>query len=283
MAGNKKQVRANVERAMQGARSSLTGWYRANCPECLSRTGKADYKQALAINVRSGVFWCWKCQVKGRLQNAPELPPEDDRDPRDTIISPPEGYVTLASKDGQESLSLEPARRYAAKRCPPEMWLDTGIGACSRGPYAGRVIIPILDEDDLTWLGWVGRTWYPSDKAYTYPKGMNRGNMLYNPRALREDTEEPILVVEGVFDALWLWPNAVAILGKASELQMEALATTSRPVVIVLDGDAWMEAYAMMLRLRHHGRVAGYVRLPPKLDPDEVPRDWLAEEVRRAY
>ena len=55
-------------------------------------------------------------------------------------------------------------------------------------PYAGRVIIPILDEDDITWLGWVGRTWYPSDKAYTYPKGMNRGNMLYNPRALRAPT-----------------------------------------------------------------------------------------------
>jgi hypothetical protein len=279
---SKTAARQAVERALQGARSSLTGWYRANCPECLARSGKADYKQALSINVRSGVFWCWKCGLKGRIANAPELPPEDPTQAA-VAMEPPPGYVTLASPDGQGSIILEAARRYAAKRCPPHMWDATGIGACATGPYAGRVIIPIFDEDDRTWLGWVGRTWYPSDKAYTYPKGMNRGNMLYNPRALREDTDEPLLVVEGVFDAIWLWPNAVAVLGKASELQMEALATCNRPVVIVLDGDAWMEAYAMMQRLRLHGRVAGYVRLPPKLDPDEVPRDWLAEEVRRAY
>ncbi len=280
---SKANVRNNIERAMQSARSSLTGWYRANCPECLGRTGKVDHKQALAINVRSGVFWCWKCQVKGRLKNAPELPPDADSQ-HDTIeMEPPEGYVTLASKDGQTSLSLEPGRAYARKRCPEDLWFQTGIGACASGPYAGRVIIPILDEDDITWLGWVGRTWYPSEKAYTYPKGMNRGNMLYNARALRVETDEPLLVVEGVFDAIHLWPNAVAVLGKASELQMEALATTNRPVVIVLDGDAWMEAYAMTLRLRFHGRTAGYVRLPPKLDPDEVPRDWLAEEVSASY
>lgn len=280
---SKQATRQAVERALQGARSSLTGWHRANCPECLGRTGKADHKQALAINVRSGVFYCWKCKMKGRLQNAPELPPGHDQQHELVTMEPPEGFVTLASQDGMTSLSLEPARQYAEKRCPRELWFETTIGACSRGPYAGRVVIPILDLDDHTWLGWVGRTWYPSDKAYTYPKGMNRGNMLYNARALQVETDEPLLVVEGVFDAIWLWPNAVAVLGKASELQMEALVTTDRPVVMVMDGDAWLEGYAMMQRLRLHGRVAGNVRLPPTLDPDEVPRDWLAEEVRRAY
>lgn len=280
---SKRAARQAVERALQGARSSLTGWYRANCPECLSRTGKADYKQALSINVRSGVFWCWKCQLKGRIGNAPELPPQDESEAQSVTMEPPEGFVTMASKDAQESISLEPARDYMAKRCPPELWFELGVGACITGLYAGRVIVPVLDEDDITWLGWVGRTWYKSDRAYTYPKGMNRGSVMYNARALRAETDEPLIVVEGVFDAIWLWPNAVAVLGKASELQMEALATTNRPVVVVLDGDAWLEAYAMMQRLRLHGRTAGYVRLPPKKDPDEVPRDWLAEEIKRSY
>lgn len=280
---SKALVRKAVERALHGARSSLTGWHRANCPECLSRTGKADHKQALSINVRSGVFWCWKCKLKGRLPNAAELPPGDD--PREALpatMEPPPGFVTLASKDGRESLALEPARAYARKRCPEELWLEVAIGACAQGPYGGRVIIPILDVDDQTWLGWVGRTWAPSDRAYTYPKGMNRGNVLYNARALVAETEAPLLVVEGVFDAIHLWPDAVAVLGKASELQMEALAATHRPVVIVLDGDAWMEGYSMATRLKFHGRQAGYVRLPPTLDPDEVPRDWLDNAVRES-
>lgn len=236
----------------------------------------------MSINVRTGVFWCWKCAVKGRLDNAPELPNQDETAPV-IEMEPPEGYVSLCSRDGRTSLALEPARQYAIKRCPEDMWPSTAIGACATGQFAGRVIIPILDEDDKTWLGWVGRTWYPSDKAYTYPKGMNRGAALYNARALRADTTDPVMVVEGVFDALWLWPNAVAVLGKASELQMEALASTNRPVVFVLDGDAWMEGYAAALRLRLYGRTAGHVRLPPTLDPDQVDRQWLADEVACAY
>jgi len=90
------------------------------------------------------------------------------------------------------------------------------------------------------------------------------------------------MVVEGVFDALALYPNAVAVLGKASEAQMEALQESKRPVVIVLDGDAWQEGWAMAARLKFKGQRAGSVRLPPKLDPDEVDPAWLQEEVKKA-
>jgi DNA primase len=129
----------------------------------------------------------------------------------------------------------------------------------------------------------VGRTWFKSDRAYSYPKGMNRGDVLYRGAQLWEHTDEPLIVVEGVFDALYMWPHGVALLGKASEYQMEALFESPRPVVIILDGDAWEEAYAMKLRLQLHGKKhVGHVRLPPKKDPDDMPRDWLAEEIRRA-
>lgn len=276
----KSATRQAVQNALQHARPSGTGWWRTNCPECLARTGKSDYKQALAINVHSGVFKCWKCSLTGALKSAPQ-PPSQDQEVVKAEMDMPPGFVYLFTPDGQ-SESFTPARQYAAKRVPESLWMQTGIGACITGKFAGRVIIPIMDEDDHNWLGWVGRTWYPSEKAYTYPKGMDRESMLYNAKALRVKTDEPLLVVEGVFDALHLWPHSVAILGKASESQMDALMTAKRPVVIVLDGDAWVEAYAMATRLRLRGKAAGYVRLPPKLDPDEVPREWLAEEVARA-
>ncbi len=274
------QIRRNVQQALNHARPSGTGWWRANCPECLARTGKVDHKQAMSINVRSGVFWCWKCQLSGSIKPGAQYTPVDDAGPNENDMSAPDGFTALASSDGMRSISLEPAREYAEKRCPQPLWRETGIGACATGNYAGRVIIPVLAEDNETWLGWVGRTWYPSDKAYTYPKGMARGAVLYNGKALHEPTDEPVLVVEGVFDAIHLWPNGVALLGKASEEQMEALAATKRPVAICLDGDAWLESYAMTHRLRLHGKLdAGYVRLPPKLDPDEVERSWLDSEV----
>lgn len=270
--------RREVEQALAYARKSGTGWWRTNCPLCLGRTGKADRKGALAINPRFGVYQCWKCQASGTIARPSNIPDDEPGDVVPPAMVAPEGFVPLA---GDESLSLEPAREYVAGRVPEDRWEEAQIGACARGPYAGRVIIPILAENGITWLGWVGRTWTKKG-IYTYPKGMPRGEVLYRGWVLTEESEEPALGVEGVFDALHLWPDAFALLGKASEIQMEALAVARRPVVMVLDGDAWLEACAMAMRLRLYGCRAGYVRLPPKTDPDEVPRSWLDEEVRRA-
>lgn len=271
--------RQEVERALAGARPSSTGWWRVNCPLCIGRTGKPDRKQALAINPKVGAYTCWKCQASGRI-NVSGLNLDDYAEAAPPpLIEAPEGFMPLA---GDTSLTLAPARAYAAKRCPEELWSEVGIGACASGYFAGRVVVPIMAEDDITWLGWVGRTWYPSDRAYTYPRGMNRGEILYRGGVLQDITDEPALIVEGVFDAIHLWPHGVAVLGKASEFQMEAMAAARRPVVVVMDGDAWREGMAMAMRLKLHGCHAGHVRLPPTLDPDEVPRDWLAEEVRRA-
>jgi hypothetical protein len=274
-------VVGEVERAFRHARPSGTGWWRVDCPVCVARTGKADRKQAMAVNAKSGVFKCWKCQATGKMTKGfdPDLALDRDGDAEIKAMDPPEGYYPLA---GDESLSLAPARHYAAKRCPADLWGELGLGGCASGSYAGRVIVPVLAEDGMTWLGWVGRTWYKSDRAYTYPKGMNRGDVLYRGGIAWTKTDEPLLVVEGVFDAIHLYPHAVAVLGKASEYQMEVLAECPRPVVMVMDGDAWLESYAMACRLRLYGKHAGYVRLPPKLDPDEVPRDWLNEQIRRA-
>jgi hypothetical protein len=274
-----------VAEALKHARHSGTGWWRADCPLCLKRTGKADRKQALAINIHSGVYVCWKCQATGSIKTKgmdSVIPDEIIENTPPVILqdTPPPGYTPLA---GDRSMSLGPARAYAAKRCPEERWAEVGIGACISGKYAGRVIVPVMTEDGRDWVGWVGRTWFKSDRAYSYPKGMNRGDVLYRGAQLWEHTDEPLIVVEGVFDALYMWPHGVALLGKASEYQMEALFESPRPVVIILDGDAWEEAYAMKLRLQLHGKKhVGHVRLPPKKDPDDMPRDWLAEEIRRA-
>jgi DNA primase len=108
---------------------------------------------------------------------------------------------------------------------------------------------------------------------------MQRGEVLYNHTALHVETERPVMVVEGVFDALALWPHAVAVLGKPSHFQVDALASAKRPVAIVLDGDAWQEGYALAMRLRLAGQRAGSVTLPPKTDPDEVDRAWLEAAV----
>ena len=67
----------------------------------------------------------------------------------------------------------------------------------------------------------------------------------------------------------------------ADDVQVEALKLAKRPVAIMLDGDAWEESWILAARLRFEGCRAGFVKLPPRTDPDEVPLDWARNEARR--
>jgi DNA primase len=103
---------------------------------------------------------------------------------------------------------------------------------------------------------------------------------MFNHATLLKETDTPAIIVEGVFDAIAFWPDAVAVLGKPTPAQVYALASARRPIAVVLDGDAWEEGEMLALKLRFEGQRAGSVHLPPRVDPDEVDRDWLRAEAR---
>lgn len=265
------------------ARPSSGGWIRANCPFCEARVGKPDRKQAFAVRLPQGSWHCFRCGIAGRLQTVPDhfgRLPEPERGEVEAF-DPPEGFLPLYDYPGDRAVVTGPARRYLRSRNLDErLWGEAGIGAVLSGFWGGRIIIPILGAE-RQWLGFVGRAWSKKvDRTYLYPKGMQRGEVLYNHSALHIKTDEPIMVVEGVFDALALWPNAVAVLGKPSHFQIDALSVANRPVAIVLDGDAWQEGYALAMKLRLLGQRAGSVTLPPKTDPDEVDKLWLMDQVK---
>ncbi len=72
---------------------------------------------------------------------------------------------------------------------------------------------------------------------------------------------------------MYVGEDCAAVLGKPGYAQMRAFLDAKRPVVHVADGDAFLESYAMIERLRslsdRPGRL-GCVRLVGKTDPDEV-------------
>ena len=110
---------------------------------------------------------------------------------------------------------------------------------------------------------------------YRYAPGGRRA--LFNEAALHVETDQPVLLVEGVFDAFPYYPNAVAFGGKPTDEQVAALLAAKRPMVSTLDGDAWQEAEALAMRLHLAGKRADWMRLPPgrdpadkKVDPDAV-------------
>jgi DNA primase len=222
----------------------------------------------------SGVYHCFRCGLSGRLRGF--VPSTTRARPAPKPIpaaEKPEGYLPLWGMTGR-ALVTHDAQEYLRDRgILPWLVESAQIGACISGQFAGRVIVPVLSDDKESWLGWVGRTWVKvAERAYLYPSGMRR--VIYNHSTLLGT--QPSYVVEGVFDALAHWPHSCALLGKCSNEQLDALMEAKSPLVIVLDGDAHEEGWALAQKLRFAGKQAGSVRLPPGVDPDAVEPDVLA-------
>lgn len=265
---------AKVLKALSTARPGRNNWRKMNCPFCITRRNKEDKTRALSFLMNVGVYKCWRCKIKGRLGEIPSYLKNYEA-PAIVIeaLDPPEGFSSFATAGGL--LQSAPYWKYLTER---GVTADTAIklemGYCHEGRYRGRVIVPLLG-DDGSWLGWVGRaTWKKAAMKYIYPDDWIRGVLLYNEDALGIETDVPCLLVEGVFDELYYHPNSAALLGTPyTEYQMASLIDARRPVVAVLDGDAWELAETITMRLRFEGKRAGTIKLPPKMDPDEIAVD----------
>lgn len=259
-----------AQAAVLNARPNRRGWARGNCPFCDVRIGKPDRKQCFGLNVLTNRFHCFRCGMGGRLRvpfDPHAAAPEEDAPDE---VQPPEHFMPLYEEPLVSALSGQAPREYLRD----VRGLDEGVcraakvGACLRGRYAGRVIVPAYD-DDGGWLWWVGRAWTKKvERPYIYPSG-DREGVIYNHASLLVEDDAPALVVEGTLDALALWPDGAALLGKHGEAQVAGLVAARRSVAVVLDGDAWREGEMLALRLRFEGQRAGSVRLPAGTDPDE--------------
>ena len=273
---------AMAKAALEAARfTTASGHARTNCPFCLLRVGKDDKTQCLAISVTTGWYSCWRCGIKGKLDDGDFTPVEQAAVVEKVALTLPEGFYELGVWPGLTAESFRAERAYLRKRLPDmRVWTAARIGAAATGRAAERVIVPVLGPAGEVW-GWVGRdVTVRAEKKYLNCTGMTVGTdgHLFNHAALAVKTDVPLLVMEGVFDALTYWPDAVAVLGSPTSAQTEALAKATRPVVAALDADAWDKCWVLGQKLKFKGQRAGAVRLPPGCDPDEVDPMWLRRE-----
>lgn len=290
---------ALVEAALAGARNSGSGNARVGCPLCERIRGKRDTKQSLYLHADGG-WVCFRCAAAGWLPGTgsnrglrPRRPETEILDPSadsEAWKRPPEGFYELYAGEGEDAVAFNLHRQYIeARGIDPRTAKLAHLGGCITGRLAWHVVLPILgtttgvyDPDGpMSWQGWVARTLYPPEDPFTpiyrEPYGAPKGRSLYRGDILASASSSPAYVVEGVFDALPLWPDAVATLGKVTQAHLDLLAQSKRPVVFIPDGDAWRAGDAYALYLRILGVRAGCLRLPPRVDPDEIRADILRE------
>ena len=92
--------------------------------------------------------------------------------------------------------------------------------------------------------------------------------------------DEPIILCEGVFDAMTVKRNAIPLLGKTvpKKLMMTLLNKKVKDVYIILDSDAQTDALRISKKLASYGIQVRLVSLEDK-DPNEVGYDKMTEKI----
>lgn len=265
----------SIRTAVYSAERSTKGWYRTNCPACVMRTGKEDRRWSMGFYPATGFYHCFKCSIHGTLKDDfSDLAAANPDESEDSVgpVSPPENFYPLSEEPALSSQAAKPAMSYMKSRNVfKSTWSACQIGVCvGGGDFNNRIVVPVVSQG--VWLGYVGRVWDEEGVFLKYKncENMKRGKMLWNMDALRNTTDEPVIIVEGLFDGLPHYPYTIACLGKPSHDQIPIILETERPIVVCLDGDAWYESEALCMRLAFEGKRASYIRLPPRTDPGNL-------------
>jgi DNA primase len=172
----------------------------------------------------------------------------------------------------------------------PETIVDFGIGFCSKGMMADRIAIPIHNVKGEV-VAYAGR--FPGEPAedtpkYKLPPGFRKSQELYNlDRAVKQPAEQPLVIVEGFFDAMKLHQHGcykvVALMGSTLSAAQEELirqhTSSQSHVIVMLDeneaGQAGREDIACRLS------KFCFIRVHQFSQPDMEPEHLTAEEVQQ--
>jgi DNA primase len=178
---------------------------------------------------------------------------------------PPE----FESLTGPTTLVTSPIKRYLLDRGVTQQDIvQWKMGYCATGDYEGRVIIPSFSVDGVLNY-FVARSYNGNWKKYMNPP-VSR-NIIFNE--LMVDWGSPVVLVEGVFDAIIAGTNAVPLLG--SELREDSnlfqrIAEKRSKVFLALDPDVEKKSFKIIKKMLTYGAELAKIEVRPYSDVGEM-------------
>ena len=245
----------------------------------------SHHKPKLQINITTGKWHCWVSNQGGHNlfqlfkkvgasnEHFSELGELVDDLPRykkteDTskeVVQLPKEYKALWN--GEDSIVKRHALSYLYKRGITDAdILKYDIGYCDSGLYSNRIIIPSYDSDGKLNF-FVGRDFY-------------NGKMKYRNSPTSKDIigfdlfinwDEPIILCEGVFDAMAFKRNAIPLFGKTvtKKLQKKIIESRVKNIYLALDNDAMVDAVEISENFIDNGIEVRMMKFEEK-DPNEI-------------
>ena len=246
----------------------------------------SHHKQKLQVNIRNQNWHCWVTGTGGRTlfqlfkkvnaskQHIDELNElvgdsnikyKTNKETKTEKVNLPESFKPLWN--GGDSITKRHALNYLYKRnITDEDILKYNIGYCDEGKYSNRIIIPSYDsEGQLNFF--VGRDFYSSNLKYLNSftsKDVIGFELFIN-------WEEPIILCEGVFDAMAFRRNAIPLFGKtlSDSLKKKIIEFQVKTIYLALDTDAQKESIVISQFLIDNGIEVKTMKFEEK-DPSEI-------------
>ena len=255
------------------------------CPKC------NHHKRKLNVNTLNGYYHCWVCNFSGKsfksLLNKIKAPAEfypvlckikaskHVETHKEKLLCLPDEYKPLYKNTN--SVIQKHALSYCFKRnLSAYDIIRYNIGYCEEGFFANRVIVPSYAANgELNF--YCGRDVFDCRMKYRLcdsTKDIIGFEML-------TDFNQPITIVEGVFDAFSVRYNAIPLFGKtlSNKLKIKLMAQKPPRVNVLLDNDALTSSLTICNFLLQNQITTHLVLLDGK-DPNEIGHEetWKAIE-----
>ena len=247
----------------------------------------SHHKPKLQINIITGKWHCWVSNMGGHnlfqlfkkvnatreqfselgtiVGDKPYRKRTDDSEKKNVQVELPEHFLSLAYR--HPSPVYKNAMMYLQNRgIGITDIIRYGIGYCEEGVYANRIIVPSYSSDgELNYF--VGRDIYEGGFKYKNPpvsKDVIGFDLFIN-------WDEPIILCEGVFDAIAIRRNAIPLFGKTipKSLMKKIYEKQTKQIYILLDSDAISDSIKITDNLMKNGINVYYVNLSEE-DPSDM-------------
>lgn len=267
-----------------------------HCPFCQHRKPKLEIK-VVDSSDGSNPWQCWVCGTKGRtirsLIKHLNLTKAEAESILQYVRRGDEQEVTVKSSvrlpDEFESLELASRSSVYANRVRKYLYdrglsdidfVRYGIGYCMSGKYADRIIVPSFDENNILNY-FVARSIDPGAYLKYVNPDVNKSEIIIFENLV--NWNEPIILCEGVFDAMAIRRNAIPLLGQnIAPALMKKIITSSCPdIYVVLDRDAVKRALKHCETFLNMGKRVFFVE-PTDKDPSEEGFRKFTEQIQGA-
>lgn len=252
-----------------------------NCPFC------HHHKRKFVLNTVNQKWHCWVCNIGGRkfiyllrklnssnetIKQVLDLVGEYSSFKKDKSVVTkynvqlPKCFKPLWVK------SNEPVYKHVMKYLKSRNILNNdivryGMGYCLDGGYSNRVIIPSYDSNGkLNYF--IARDIFPNSKFKYKNPNISKDTIIFE---LFINWKMPIVLCEGVFDAIAIKRNAIPLLGKfpSKTLVKTIISNKVKKIFIALDEDAKSDSIKLSKFLMGYG-IQTYRLDMRKKDPSEL-------------